>query len=85
MKMIETSFKQINKEEYEHTMKFEFEGKIFLVEVIETESETYVDKIFNIIPRGNALKVFGIEEYFGKGFKHIVYEFIYSNIQKVYP
>jgi hypothetical protein len=80
MEMLETNFIQIP-EGFEHTIRFDFEGRIFLAIVTETKDETYIRETYQVLEN---LFPIDIPKYFGE-FKSDVYTFIYDNIQRGFP
>jgi hypothetical protein len=77
MILIETSFEQIP-QGFQHTIRFEFEGRPFLAIVIETVDEVYIRDCYQV--QENLFPI-DIPKYFGE-FKSDVYTFIYDNIQR---
>jgi hypothetical protein len=80
MKIHETSFVQIETG-FEHTIRFEFENRLFLAMVTETKDETFIRDCFEV--KENLFPI-DIPKYFG-AFSSDVFSFIYDNIQRGFP
>jgi hypothetical protein len=65
----------------EHAIAFEFGNKNFEVVVIEENNQTYVAESYLMFGRGSV--EIDIPEYFGRGFSHEVFSFIYSKADNI--
>jgi hypothetical protein len=80
MELIETTYTQ-TEAGFEHTVKFDFEGRIFFALVSETQDETYVRDCFLVLDNNFPID---IPKYFGE-YSGDVFTFIYNNIQRGFP
>jgi len=80
MILLEKGFTQIEAG-FEHTVKFEFEGRTFSALVIETVNETYVQDCFEVQENNFPID---IPKYFGE-YSGDVFAFIYDNISRGFP
>jgi hypothetical protein len=80
MNVIETSFKQVENG-FEHTVKFDFENRVFFAIVEETIDETYIRDCYHV--QDNLFPI-DIPKYFGE-YSSDVFTFIYNNIQRGFP
>jgi hypothetical protein len=80
MNLIETTYQNIEVG-FEHTVKFDFEGRTFFAVVIESEEETFIRDCYQL--KENLFPI-DIPKYFGE-FSGDVFTFIYNNIQRGFP
>lgn len=80
MNLIETTFNTIEGG-FEHTVKFEFEGRTFIAFITESPDELFIRDCFQVLDN---LFPIDIPKYFGE-FKSEVYTFIYDNVSKGFP
>ena len=80
MELIETTYTQIETG-FEHTVKFDFEGRTFFAVVEETQDETYIRDCYEVKENNFPIE---IPKYFGQ-YSDEVFAFIYNNIQRGFP